>query len=130
MAAEMVEDYWQALIRDVPFAQYGTSALIQMALDDFSRLSNYTAPRANGSITPDTIFRGAWAGDIEGPIISQFLAQPVPYGMITIDQRHRTAAPGIDYLTAFPEWLSVQQGNPAYLDAAGMWEERKSPLWF
>jgi hypothetical protein len=30
-AAEMVEDYWQALTRDIPFSQYGTDPTIAQA---------------------------------------------------------------------------------------------------
>ena len=102
-ASEMVENYWLALTRDVPFAQYDSSPLIQQAADDLSRLS---------AITPQSIFRGKWSGDFTGPYISQFLMLPVPYGPGTIEQRYKTAAPGVDFMTSYPEWLAVQKGTP------------------
>ena len=35
-AGEMVEDYWQALTRDVPFSQYGTDPTIGQAMADLT----------------------------------------------------------------------------------------------
>ena len=40
-AAEMVELYWQALTRDVPFAAYDTHPLIRAAAADLSRCSAF-----------------------------------------------------------------------------------------
>ena len=45
-AAEMVELYWQALARDVPFAEYENSPLIAQAGDDLSDLSAFRGPEA------------------------------------------------------------------------------------
>jgi hypothetical protein len=39
-AGEMVEDYWQALTRDVPFSQYGTDPTIAQAVADLNKLSD------------------------------------------------------------------------------------------
>jgi hypothetical protein len=36
-AGEMVELYWQALARDVPFTDYATSAVTQAAVADLNR---------------------------------------------------------------------------------------------
>ena len=49
-AAEMVEDYWAALTRDVPFSQYASDPLIGQAAADLSKLSDYRAPKVNGQI--------------------------------------------------------------------------------
>src|SRR5215467_9155475 len=57
-AGEMVEDYWQALTRDVPFNQYGTDPTIAQAVADLNKLSDFRGPRVNGQVTPDVIFRG------------------------------------------------------------------------
>ena len=35
----------------------------------------------------------------------------IKYGTLRIDQRQKTAQAGLDYLTAFPDWLAVQRGD-------------------
>jgi hypothetical protein len=109
-AAEAVELYWHALLRDVPFAEYATHPLVMTACEDFSRLSALRAPRQGGRVTPETLFRGAADGDLAGPYLSQFLLKPVPYLPLWVEQRVRTALPGLDYLTDYPDWLAVQNG--------------------
>jgi hypothetical protein len=109
-AGEIGENYWMALARDVPFAEYSTHPLTQRAAGDLSRFSDFRGPREGGRITPGTLFRGNTMGDVTGPYISQFLWQETPFGAESIDRRLRTAIPGVDYLTAYADWLSVQNG--------------------
>jgi len=109
-AAEACELYWMAATRDVPFAEYESHPLIARAADDLSRLSAYGAPKENGRVTPQTIFRGATKGDLTGPYLSQFLWKEVPYGAIRLVQHVRTATAGLDYLTRYDDWLAVQNG--------------------
>src|SRR5229473_1737411 len=110
-AAEMVEDYWMALARDVHFSDYGTSPIAQRAAAELSSLSGFTGPRdANGNVTGQTLFRGPTPGDLTGPYLSQFLLLPAHLGSELIDPRQQTVAPGLDYMTEFGEWLSVQNG--------------------
>jgi hypothetical protein len=59
MAAEMVELYWQALTRDVPFAAYETHPFIQEAMADLSRCSAFRGPRTNGRVTPGDAVSGS-----------------------------------------------------------------------
>ena len=162
-AAEMVELYWQALARDVLFAEYESSPLIQQATAELSRLSGFAGPRepvasgwrthdafrhvcdeatqalncadmANGAmsappkgsrastaaksssdpVTVATLFRGTSPGDTKGPLISQFLWKPVPYGSGRLDQRYRVPVKGIDYLNSYEEWLQLQNGFPPW----------------
>lgn len=113
-AAEMVELYWQALARDVPFANYNTSPIAQAAVQDLNRLSAFAGPAVNGKVTTGTLFRGNVVGGLNGPYLSQFLWQPVPVNSTLVDQRYRAGAPGIDYLTAYDEWLVIQTGVPPY----------------
>jgi hypothetical protein len=110
-AAEMVEDYWQALTRDVSFGQYGTDPAIAQAAADLSKLSDYRGPKVNGQVTPDVIFRGPTPGDLTGPYLSQFLLKPVPMGAATMPQLYRTAMAGDDYWTSYPDWLKGQRGG-------------------
>src|SRR5437763_11668060 len=66
-AAEMVELYWQALTRDVPFTDYDSNLLTQVAAADISRLSAFRGPGANGLVTTAALFRGFTPGDTVGP---------------------------------------------------------------
>lgn len=111
-AGEMVEVYWQALTRDVPFASYATDPGIATAAAELTAMADFRGPKSGGAVTPATLFRGPTAGDRTGPYISQFLWKPVPMGPYTLDQRVRVATPGVEYLTAFSEWLNVQNGFP------------------
>jgi len=109
-AGEMVEAYWQALARDVPFSRYDTDPTTQAAVADLSKLSDFRGPKLNGQVTADTLFRGFTNGDLVGPYVSQFLLKPVPFGVQWVEQQIRTTLPGVDYLTQYSDWLSVQNG--------------------
>jgi hypothetical protein len=90
--------------------------------------SDFRGPRdaATGNVTRETLFRGFTPGDLAGPYVSQFLLKgtidstlnPLPddmgfirYGTLPIHQRQKTAAGGVDHLTAFSQWLCVQNGE-------------------
>ncbi len=103
-AAEMAEMYWQALARDVPFAGYAGNALVGKAVADLAGL-----PGFQGSKTAATAFQLGLAGEDIGPYLSQFLWQPIAYGVITVPQLYPVAA--TDFMTTFDAWLSVQQGQ-------------------
>jgi len=109
-AGEMVELYWAALLRDVPFAQYDSDPIAAAAAADLSRLSNFKGPKTNGQVTPATLLRGSTAGDRVGPYISQFLLKSIPFGVQVVDQKMRAYMPGVDYLTSFDDWLATQNG--------------------
>jgi hypothetical protein len=109
-AAEMVELYWHAITRDIPFADYGTNELTKAASGDLTRCQGFGGPSASGYVGPQTLFRGFTAGDLEGPYISQFLVHDVPYGAIPLVQRIRTTPAGDDYGVREEEWLAIQRG--------------------
>lgn len=132
-AAEAVELYWQALLRDVPLAEYHNDTShpdIRAAVDDLNRLAEFNGPREGGKVTPQTLFRGnAWYQDrndrsgrtgrwvtppgvADGPVVSQFLLRDAPYGAQFIPARIRPYQP-IDFLTDYDEWLRVQNGHAA-----------------
>jgi hypothetical protein len=112
-AAEMVELYWHALTRDVPFADYDQHPLTLAAATELSNLSDFRGPQDDGGVTSQTLFRGHTPGDLIGPYVSQFLWQDVPYGATTIVKRYRSALPAVDYMTTFTDWLAIQNGSPA-----------------
>jgi hypothetical protein len=106
---ELVELYWQALLRDVPFADYENHPLAMQAAEDLSARRSFLGPRA-AAVTPATLFRGTDSGSLQGPYLSQFLFKDVFLPPIWVAQKVRTAVPGIDYLGKHEEWLAVQNG--------------------
>jgi hypothetical protein len=109
-AAEGVELYWMALLRDVPFTDFATNPDVAAAAAELSGLTDYTGPKIGGKVTPQTIFRGCEMGDLAGPLLSQYLLHDIGYGSLTVNQRQQTVLPGKDYLTKFDEWLQIQNG--------------------
>ncbi|MFY9822367.1 MAG: vanadium-dependent haloperoxidase [Thermoanaerobaculia bacterium] len=124
-AAEGVELYWMALLRDVPFTKFDSNVDVATAATELSGLKDYTGPKIGGKVTPQTIFRGCEAGDLAGPLVSQYLLYEtdhdrpgIGYGALPISQRMRTVLPAKDYLTKFDDWLFAQNGGtPATGDA-------------
>jgi membrane-associated phospholipid phosphatase len=112
-AAEMVELYWHALTRDIPFADYDQHPLTLAAAAELSNLSDFRGPQDGGFVTPQTLFRGHTPGDLVGPYVSQFLWQDVPYGATTLVQQYRIPLPAVDYMTTFADWLAMQNGSAA-----------------
>ncbi|OGP84937.1 MAG: phosphoesterase [Deltaproteobacteria bacterium RBG_13_65_10] len=120
-AGEIVENYWMALLRDVPFTQYETHLLVQEAATELSALSDFRGPKVLGQVTPATLFRANLPGALAGPTISQFLLKPIPFGAQFVEQRMRTVAPDVDYLMSEGDWLEAQNGcapsQPIQFDA-------------
>jgi hypothetical protein len=125
-AAEAAELYWQAYLRDVPFADYDVNPVVQEACDDLSRMPGYQGPRdGSGDVTPQELFRYAYPGCTDGPMVSQILYRTFFYDGIEVIPRMRTRQPvlnwqpdgtftfdplGRDFLTLFDEWLKHQRG--------------------
>jgi len=110
-AGEMVEDYWMALARDVPFSQYGREPITAAAINELSTLSDFRGPKANGQVTAGILFRGFTPGDLVGPYLSQFFLLPVSFGTLSVTQKYHTYPSDTDYLTDFASWLQVQNGQ-------------------
>jgi hypothetical protein len=110
-AGEMVEDYWMALARDIPFSQYGSEAITAAAIDELSKLSDFRGPKVNGKVTAGSLFRGVTPGDLIGPFMSQFFLLPVSIGTLNVTQKYNTYPANTDYLTDFGSWLDMQNGK-------------------
>ena len=108
-AVDMVERYWMALCRDIPFDQYETSELIQEACADLNNLD--FKEEFGFECTPQTIFRGPYEGCFIGPHVSQFLLQDFDFGNQPIDQRQRFPQPGLDFMTDLETWLKINNGE-------------------
>jgi hypothetical protein len=111
-ASELAELYWMALARDVHFLDYGSDTTIAAAVADLSKFHDFRGPKNGGAVTADTIFRGSMPGDLAGPYLSQFLWLDIPMGALSIPQTMGTVPAGVDYLTSFSDWLTVQNGLP------------------
>jgi hypothetical protein len=112
-AGEMVEVYWRALTRDVPFSEFSSNPLTKAAACELSGLSDYRGPKVKGTVTTGTLFRGNTPGDLTGPYISQFLWKDIPFGAKTITQKYRTTTAGTNHLTSYDDWLNIQNGGPS-----------------
>jgi hypothetical protein len=113
-AGEIVENYWMALLRDVPLSEFNNDTrhpLVLAAVDDLNRLSDFRGPKVNGKVTPQTLFRDDLPGALTGPYISQFMWLPCPYGANYVEQKLRTTIAGLDYMTTESSWLEVQNGH-------------------
>jgi hypothetical protein len=110
-AGEVAENYWMALTRDVPFADYDSNPITIKAAEDLSEFSDFRGPKASGGVITSTLFRGNTEGDLKGPYVSQFMWKGAPFGAEHIDRRMRTTVSGVDYMTSYDEWLAVQSGS-------------------
>lgn len=127
-AAEMAELYWMACLRDVPFTAYDGHPLAQAAVDDLNTFSDFRGPKVGGTftipggpvtggtVTPQTLFRDNIPGSTVGPWVSQFFLLNCPFGANNLSQLIRTAAPGVNYMTSYSDWLAVQNGSVPGVD--------------
>lgn len=110
-AAEISENYWMALLRDVPFSQYAVNPIANAAAADLTLYgSDFNGPKIGGVATAASLFRGRTPGDLQGPFLSQFFYQDCTFGANRIEQKIRTTVPGVNYMTDFATWLAVQRG--------------------
>ncbi len=119
LAAQMIESYWQALTRDVPFSQYTTDPTIAMAVAELNAASAFEGPKINGGSRSRRrpLFRGFTAGDAAGPFISQFFIQPFTYGVMPF-QGYMTTLPG-DFGIDVDSFLESSERRSAQSDSRG-----------
>ncbi len=110
-AAQLVEMYWAAALRDVAFTDYAGNATAQAAAAELDKLPGYRGPKdTTGHVTTDTLFRGVFPGELIGPYMSQFMITPTSFGQQPLDQLMTTFLPAIDYMTDTTSFLQVQNG--------------------
>ena len=134
LAYEMAEVYELALLRDVPLSDFNDVAGNAKIGASLNRLNNIdyditgSAGRArkndNGNLTGQTVFRGSSPGVEVGPYLSQFMLLGnksvagdrqvtdgiIQYGALGVDQRLPVAKAATDFMTAWNDWLDVQNG--------------------
>ena len=96
-AGEAVELYWMALLREVNFTDYLTDPTVAAAVEDISKLSDFSGPKISGAVTPQTLFRDNYPGCLDGPYISQFLMQPTAFGAMRVDSKIAQVYP-VDFI--------------------------------
>lgn len=123
IAAEIAENYWMAILRDVPYSDYEANQIAAAAAADLTQFGAdfKGAKDTNGQVTPRVLFRGLTAGDKAGPYLSQFFYQPCFFGANEVNQKIRTVRGvgdgGQNYMTDFSSWLAVQNGvSPTQTD--------------
>ncbi|HEU4833252.1 MAG TPA: vanadium-dependent haloperoxidase [Pyrinomonadaceae bacterium] len=110
-AAEISENYWMALLRDVPYSQYSGNPIANAAAADLTLYGpDFKGAKSGGAVTTSTLFRGLTPGDSVGPYLSQFFYQDCNFGANKIEQKITTTVSGVDYMTDFDTWLAVQRG--------------------
>lgn len=114
---EIIENYWQALTRDVAFIEYANSPAILQAVNDLNQsliLPYYYGPvDSTGQVTRQVYSRGILPGDTKGPFLSQFFLRDIPYGAQTIPAQIKSpkATKGNNFMTTRPEWRQIQTGQ-------------------
>lgn len=116
-AAEMVELYWQANARDVPFIDYESDPTIAEACAELATLTDFGGPSVGGQVIPQLVFRHSQFIDLLGPYVSQFLLQTIPIGNYNKVQRFDSPVPGEDYGQTFDSWYRILIGEPQATDA-------------
>ena len=117
-ATEQVEHYWASLLRDVPFTEYGSNALVAQAVSDLNSRSFLQGGGASQwalPVTPQNLFRSRVAatndGNLKGPYISQFMLQPTFFGAQELSQRYQTFLPNQAFMTDVVSYQNVQNGG-------------------
>ena len=134
LAADHIETYWLALLRDVPFTDYRddtSNPLVLAAVQELNSLTAYKGPGSGGALTPSRLFRNTAlyldpsdpsgkrgryvvpSGALDGPFVSQFLLRPIPdWGTIAGQPQLRPIqAAGESFATTFNEWLTLRNGS-------------------
>src|SRR5215204_3223187 len=94
-AAEISENYWMALLRDVPYSQYPVNPIANAAAADLTLYgSDFKGAKSGGAVTTATLLRGLTPGDQGGPYLSQFFYQDCNFGANKIEQKIMTTVPG------------------------------------
>lgn len=125
-AAEMVELYWMALLRDEPLHDFSSNPKVvnaaqKLAAAFTNALDNdhsegrlrllQDLPRSDAGtldLRPQTLFRCGLENEDRGPLVSQFFLHDIPYGVQTIAQVQTPYLRETDFLTGYEDWLRAQ----------------------
>jgi hypothetical protein len=146
-AVELIEVYWMALLRDVPFDEWPGHPLFEEAVKELNKENGQTdsdpeqfaqhyvpkdacAPDEEYVLTDNidatTAFRGSAPGNSVGGYISQFLLQDVPFGTIDFEQKQKRLRTLNDYLFRWDDWLAAQNGRDLARNRSELEDERRA----
>ena len=121
LALMYAELAWMALSRDIPFSQYDDNELVQEAAASLAEFASHPdidnemwrrPIGQDGQIDPGTqLFRLAYEGVTDGPMVSQFLHETFEVDGIVVVPKITTFLPDSDTMTTFEEFLCVQNGG-------------------
>jgi hypothetical protein len=103
--SEFVELAWMALLRDVPFDQYGINSVSIQAINELNSIAGYQGTKP---VTGANLFRPPVVGTVGGPFLSQFFYLPTSYGINELDLKVYNPLPGLDYMTNWTEFIRIQ----------------------
>ena len=120
-ATEQVEHYWAALLRDVPFTEYGSNptggARLSADLNSRSFIIGGGANQWPLPVTPQNLFRarGGLLGDgnRQGTVHLAVYAPADNFRCAATRPEIQTFAPNQDFLTDFGSYQNVQNGGPS-----------------
>jgi hypothetical protein len=116
-AAEQVEHYRAALLRDVPFSEYPSNSVVAQAVSDMNKLSFINSSSNNefpSPVTAQNLFRGRFVsgdGNVMGPYVSQFLVQPTMMGALAITGQIQTFQPNQAFMITPDEYKNIANGG-------------------
>jgi hypothetical protein len=127
-AAEFAELQWMAILRDIPFIDFGTNAQIPDAVTDLQKQFGeaLSAHEPGGlqlgvdlphnslgklDLRKQTLFRCGLLGEDKGPPVSQFFIHDIAYGAQFIEQKVRPYKHGRNFLTKHGSWLRAQNAG-------------------
>jgi len=111
---QMVEVYWQSLLRDVPFAEYPSDEGVKAAVIEMNKcatMNAWSGPTVKNKVTWDSLFRGIGQGELFGPYVSQFLLNDFNYGGLLVKQKYSVENDVPSSVTT-AGWLDMQHGVP------------------
>ncbi len=103
-ANELIELYWMALLRDIPFLDWPGHPLAEKAASELS----WVGTSGHGMAS---LFRLPLPEAEKGPYLSQFLLLPIPWRPLRVEQQIRAAQPGLDFLMDRATWQAIQNGG-------------------
>jgi len=117
-ATEMVEHYWTALLRDVPFTEYGGNPTLANAVADLnSRSFQGHANQWARPVLAQYVFCGHGSVgnvDVKGPYVSELMIQSILFGAQPFSQMYQTSLPSQPLLSCVNSYQSVENETRMY----------------
>jgi hypothetical protein len=121
-AVEMLELFWHAHLRDLPFNKWHGNEEVSEALKEIKQHSpkalhdgglrlRLDLPQTEYhelDIRPETLFRLGLLSEDKGPLVSQFFLHDVGFGTQLIVQKQQPYRINADYLKSYDDWIRAQ----------------------